>query len=239
MKSGGKNLTEIHVGLVPTLHDWNLSPKAARRLQKRLRDEIRTDLEIKSPTRIAGVDVAYLKQTRQSIASVCVLTYPTLELIESTTARTETPFPYVPGLLSFREIPPILQALEGTKERVDLFLVDGHGRAHPRRIGIASHLGLWLKKPTIGIGKSRLCGEFRNPAPEKGSVSDLIDDGELVGKVLRSRTGVRPIFVSVGYGLPLDTCLAWTQRTITRYRLPEPIRMADRMAAKQKIGIGR
>ena len=132
-----------------------------------------------------------------------------------------------------------LQAVSPTADWVlscddDLILVDGHGRAHPRRFGIASHLGLWLKHPTIGIGKSRLCGEFRQPGKRRGSSTDLVHKGEVIGKVLRTRVGVKPVFVSVGYGLPLEECVSWALAMTSRFRLPEPIRRADHLSHKSK-----
>ena len=139
-------------------------------------------------------------------------------------ATTPTPFPYVPGLLSFRELPPILEALDQLSAPPEIILVDGHGRAHPRRFGIACHLGLWLRIPTIGVGKTRLCGEYEEPGLTKGSASPLRDGSETLGVVLRTRTRVRPVFVSVGYGLPLEACVNWTLAVTPRYRIPEPVR---------------
>jgi deoxyribonuclease V len=141
--------------------------------------------------------------------------------------------------LSFREIPPILQAFRSLSLPIDLVFVDGHGRAHPRRMGIASHLGLWLKKPTIGIGKSRLCGDYEEPGLERGCRSDLRHKGELVGTVLRTRRKVKPIFVSVGYGIPLERCVSMTLKVTPKYRLHEPIRLADRLAAQNRKSAGK
>ena len=132
---------------------------------------MRTDAKFSPPNTVAGVDVAYLPESGESIASVVVLSYPELDMQVSKVARIPTPFPYVPGLLSFREIPAILKAVEELDVLPDLIFVDGHGQAHPRRFGIASHLGLWLKTPTIGIGKSRLCGRYREPAQRRGSAT--------------------------------------------------------------------
>ena len=216
------------------MHSWNLTPKEAVQLQKRLREEIRTDLKISRLQRVAGVDVAYDRKQGESVAAVVVLSYPELTTVEWAVAKMKTSFPYVPGLLSFREIPVILKALDKLPVLPDLILVDGHGRAHPRRLGIASHLGLWLRHPTIGIGKSRLCGEYRQPGGQRGSVSDLVHNTEVIGKVLRTRTDVKPIFVSVGYGLTLEDSLHWALATAPRFRLPEPIRQADRLCASSK-----
>ncbi len=216
------------------MHSWNLTPKEAVQLQRKLKNSIPTDIPFKRPRLVAGVDVAYLPQAKQSIASVVVLSYDGLETVESTVARSDTPFPYIPGLLSFREIPVILKAIEKLSSLPDLIYVDGHGQAHPRRFGIASHLGLWLKHPTIGIGKSRLCGEFREPSQRRGSSTNLIHQGEVIGRVLRTRQGVKPIFVSVGYGLPLRECVRLTLAVTPRFRLPEPIRQADALSEKSK-----
>lgn len=229
MRSGGKSF-----GSLPALHDWDLTPREAIALQRTLREQVRFDLQIRTPKTIAGVDVAYDKPTGRSIATVALLEYPKLRLVGSATASMQTPFPYVPGLLSFRELPPILKAFQKLSENVDLVFVDGHGQAHPRQMGIASHLGLWLKLPTIGIGKSRLCGTYEEPGRDKGSSSPLIFQEQLVGQVVRTRDGVHPIFISVGYGLPLDECVRWTMAVTPRYRLPEPIRFADRLAGEAK-----
>ena len=217
------------------MHSWNLTPKEAVKLQNRLRRLIRTDLTLTDPERIAGVDVAYIPSTGESVATVVMLSYPELRTVESAVAKMETPFPYVPGLLSFREIPAILRALEGLSGCPDLIFVDGHGRAHPRRIGIASHLGLWLKLPTIGVGKSRLCGEYREPGRRRRSCTRLTHAGEVIGRVVRTREGVKPIFVSVGYGLPLEDCVRWTLSATQSYRLPEPIRRADLLSKRSKL----
>jgi deoxyribonuclease V len=183
--------------------------------------------------------VGYIQVTGESVATISVLQYPELDLLDFAIARVKTPFPYIPGLLSFREIPPILQAFRSLSLPIDLVFVDGHGRAHPRRMGIASHLGLWLEKPTIGIGKSRLCGHYEEPELERGCRSDLRDKGDLVGTVLRTRSKVKPVFVSVGYGIPLEQCVSMTLKVTPKYRLPEPIRWADRLAAEHKLSAGR
>ncbi len=215
------------------LHSWDLTPKEAVQLQKRLRSRIHTGLRLPDPATIAGVDVGYDRALGLSVASVAVLAYPSLDLVESALATTPTPFPYVPGLLSFRELPPILEALDQLSATPDMILVDGHGRAHPRRFGIACHLGLWLQIPTIGVAKTRLCGKYEEPGLTKGSLAPLVDGTELLGVVVRTRTRVRPVFVSVGYGIPLEACVTWTLAATPRYRLPEPIRHAHNLAARQ------
>lgn len=216
------------------LHGWNLTPRQAVALQRTLQAHIRTDLPLDSVRRVAGTDVAYLKDRKESVATVAILAYPGLEVLEWKTVRMPTPFPYVPGLLSFRETPPLLKALDRLSCDPDLILVDGHGRAHPRRLGIACHLGLWLEKPTIGIGKTLLCGRYWEPGVQRGERTPLEDQGEIVGTVLRTRTGVRPIFVSVGYGIPLEECIRWVLRLTPRFRIPEPIRQADRLARQAR-----
>ena len=219
---------------MPVPHPWDLTPKQAVELQKQLRGEVKTHLPSKPVSRVAGVDVAYIRELGESVATVVVLSYPDLGIVESAVARSATPFPYVPGLLSFREIPPLLKALGQLSALPDLILVDGHGWAHPRRFGIACHLGLWLQSPTIGVGKSFLCGRFSEPGMQKGEVSYLTQREEIIGKVLRTRTGVKPVFVSVGYGLPLDSCVRWVLRCSPRFRIPEPIRQAHNLAAHRK-----
>lgn len=208
--------------------------KKAVELQKRLAGQVRTNLELGRLRNVAGVDVSYSPETMQSVASVMVLSYPDLETTRTVLAKMKTPFPYVPGLLSFREIPAILNALDRLSSLPDLIFVDGHGRAHPRRLGIASHLGLWLKQCTVGIGKTRLCGEYRDPGKKRGTSTNLVHRGELIGKVLRTRSRVKPVFVSIGYGLPLDECVRWTLAVTGRFRLSEPVRRADQLAGQSK-----
>jgi len=214
------------------LHRWDITPREAVELQRKLRELVRTDLSLGEVRTVAGVDVGYRKSSGESVAAVCALEFPSLRILETHAVRMRTPFPYVPGLLSFREIPPILAALDQLSNPADLILVDGHGRAHPRRMGIAVHLGLWLQRITIGVGKSKLCGEFREPGPARGSQSQLEHRGDVIGSVLRTRTGVKPVFVSEGYGLPLPECVKWVLRLAPRFRLPEPIRIADRLSKR-------
>lgn len=197
-------------------------------LQVVLRSLVRTDLVIRHPRTVAGVDVAYITPRRLSVATVAVLRFPELTPVESVSAWLEIQFPYVPGLLSFREVPPILKAWENLRSEPDMVFVDGHGRAHPRRFGVACHLGLILEKPTVGIGKSRLCGWYEEPGPSRGQRADLLDGGEIIGTVLRTRDRVKPVFISVGHGMTLDKCVEWTLRVTHRVRLPEPVRLADR-----------
>ncbi|RMG52351.1 MAG: deoxyribonuclease V [Gammaproteobacteria bacterium] len=215
-------------------HPWPDSPPEARALQERLRNAIITGDAMPRPVRrVAGVDVGFEQGGRVTRAAVAVLDAATLELLEYRIARSPTRFPYVPGLLSFRELPAVLDAFEGLERCPDLLVCDGQGLAHPRRFGIACHLGLLLDLPAIGVAKSRLVGSFREPSMERGSRAPLMDGEETIGAVLRTRSEVRPVFVSVGHRLSLDTAIEWTLRLSPRYRLPEPIRWADGLASRR------
>lgn len=164
-------------------------------------------------------------------AAVAVLSFPELTVIDRSVARLPTTFPYVPGLLSFREIPAILAALETLSVLPDLLLVDGQGYAHPRRLGIACHLGVLTDLPTIGVGKTRLVGTHDEPPPERGGWVPLRDAGETIGAVLRTRERVKPIFVSAGHRMSLESAIVWVMRCTTRYRLPETTRHAHMLAS--------
>jgi len=164
-------------------------------------------------------------------AAVAVLDADSLELAESAVVSVTARFPYVPGLLSFREAPAVLLALSRLRQPPDLLLCDGQGIAHPRRLGIACHLGLVSGLPSIGVAKSRLVGSYREPGAARGDWSELRDGEEIIGAVLRSRQGVKPLFVSIGHRVCLQTAIAWTLRCVTRYRLPETTRAAHRLAS--------
>lgn len=213
------------------LHDWNLDPAEARELQRRLSARVITTDRLPEVQRVAGVDVGFEDNGATTRAAVVVLSYPGLARLDQAVARQPTRFPYLPGLLSFRELPAVLEALEGLSVEPDLLLCDGQGIAHPRRLGIASHLGVLIDRPTIGVGKSRLCGRH-GPVPEgRGEWTPLVDRGETIGAVLRSRAGVRPIYVSPGHRIGLDTAIRYVMACMTRYRLPETTRQADRLAS--------
>jgi deoxyribonuclease V len=213
-------------------HPWNLTPREAIALQRELAPLVevgdRLAEEIHS---VAGVDVGFEEGGRITRAAVAVLRFPDLELLHSAVARRPTEFPYVPGLLSFREIPALLDALRQLPELPDVILCDGQGRAHPRRFGIASHLGVLLDHPTIGVGKTRLIGTHAEPGPEKGDWAPLLDGGEVIGAVLRTRPGVKPLYISGGHRVGLETAIALTLACTTRYRLPETTRAAHRLAS--------
>ena len=211
------------------LHSWDLTPKEAVALQKQLRDKV-TTAPLRAPVkRIAGVD-ASMKAGRATSA-VVILSYPDLELHEVRVDERDIGFPYVPGLLSFRECPGILRAFESIRRKPDLVLVDGHGVAHPRRLGIAAHLGLLLNLPTAGCAKSRLCGAHEEPGLECGCRVPLMDDPETIGAVVRTRTNVKPIYISVGNRITLDEAVEHVLACGGGYRLPEPTRLAHHAAA--------
>ncbi|MCL4248685.1 MAG: deoxyribonuclease V [Anaerolineae bacterium] len=214
------------------LHNWNLTPGEAIALQKQLAQQLIDDhpLDLAAIRLVAGVDVSVKDNVSQ--AAVVVLSFPELQVIETVTARQPTPFPYIPGLLSFREGPVLVDAFEQLTQEPDVFIFDGMGRAHPRRIGIAAHMGLWLKKPTIGCGKTHLVGRFVAPAASKGSYSPLTDRGETLGVVLRTRDNVKPVYISVGHLAELTTSIELVLRCTTKYRLPDPIRAAHNAAGK-------
>jgi deoxyribonuclease V len=208
--------------------DWPTTAEAAEALQLRLRDQVDTaGPGPRAPRTVAGLDVAYAEDSSRLAAAVVVLDAGTLETVECAVAKGTTSFPYVPGLFAFRELPTLLDALESLETTPDLLICDGHGRAHPRRFGLASHLGLITGVPSIGVAKNHFVGDYTPPGPERGDFSPLIDDGEIVGRVLRTRTGVRPVFVSAGHGVDLDTVTARVLDMCPAYRLPETTRRAD------------
>jgi deoxyribonuclease V len=213
------------------LHDWELTPRQAITVQERLRDKIVTSDDFKEVHHVAGVDVGFEDGGKVTRAAVAVLAYPELTLIEHAIARLPTRFPYVPGLLSFREVPALLEAFKELKREPDMILCDGHGRAHPRRFGIACHLGLILDLPAIGVAKSRLIGRYGAVPGRRGAWAPLRQDGQIIGAVLRTRAGVKPVYVSAGHRVSLETAIGYVMGCTTRYRLPETTRWAHRLAS--------
>jgi deoxyribonuclease V len=213
------------------LHSWDLSPTDAVALQRKLRREVVSNrpIPLEDVHAVAGVDVSV--KDEMSRAAIVVLTYPDFQPVETVLATRPTPFPYVPGLLSFREGPVLEEAFRQLGTVPDVFLFDGMGIAHPRRIGIASHMGLWLEKPTIGCGKTRLVGHYGALQEERGAAAPLMDHGERIGVVLRTRTSRHPLFVSPGHLADIDTAAELVLRCAPRFRLPEPIRAAHNAAA--------
>ncbi len=208
-------------------HSWSMTPKEAVALQRNLAGQLQVSVGLGGPvSRVAGVDVSYQKNGDLFFASVVVLSFPEFEVLEEASACQQVDFPYIPGLLSFRELPVVLQAFEGLTTVPDAVLVDGQGIAHPRGLGIASHLGLWLDLPTIGCAKSRLCGEHDMPGPQKGDHSPLLLHDENVGVVLTTRDGVRPLYISPGHKINIPDAVELVLACCTRYRMPEPTRLA-------------
>lgn len=201
-------------------------------MQSQLRSQVILQNQLPSPLQtVAGVDVGFEDNYRITRAAVAVLRYPDLELLEYRIARCETCFPYVPGFLSFREIPAILPALEQLSLTPDVLLCDGQGIAHPRRLGIASHLGVLTGIASIGVAKTRFIGEHGPVPVEKGGYAELLDGDEVIGAVLRTRVGVKPIYVSAGYKVDLPAALDVVMACVGKYRLPETTRWADRIAS--------
>lgn len=220
---------------IEPLHDWSLTPEAAIALQQELRSQIILTDQLEPVEYVAGVDVGFESDGTVTRAAVAVLTLADLQLVDRAIARRPTTFPYIPGLLSFREVPAVLDALENLKTLPNLLLVDGQGTAHPRRFGIACHLGLLTNLPAIGVAKSLLVGKHAELADERGSQQPLIHKGETIGVALRTRPGTKPLFISPGHRVSLETAVAYTMRCTTKYRLPETTRHAHKLASGPAI----
>ncbi len=212
--------------IIDPLHKWDLTPKEARLLQFEFANRIKTDVALPLWRTLAAADVSFDRFGTVLSAGVVVVRAGSFEMVERVGIATQMTFPYVPGLLSFREIPGLLKAFERLKSAPDVVLYDGHGIAHPRRMGIASHLGLCLNVPTVGCAKTRLFGAYQEPGPNRGERSDLMDEGEVIGSVLRTKDRVKPLFVSPGHLCDLPSAVQLVLQTMTRYRLPIPTRMA-------------
>ena len=211
------------------LHDWNLSPPEAVALQHQLRSQIHIEPLTQTPRTIAGCDISFNKFEETVYAGIVVLDLETLETIEEAGVVSTAPFPYIPGLLSFREIPSLLDAWAKLTTEPDVVMFDGHGIAHPRRIGIASHAGLFLNRPTFGCGKSVLVGKYDEPAPERGSWSPMTHYKDIIGAALRTKNKVNPVYVSPGHLIDLETAIGLTLKTDGGYRIPEPTRRAHNL----------
>jgi deoxyribonuclease V len=208
------------------LHDWTMTPREAVELQKSLREQVRL-LPLKERIEtIAGADISFNKFSPVVYAGIVVLRLPRLEVVEEVGVVSETSFPYVPGLLSFRETPSVLEAWSKLKTEPDVVMFDGQGIAHPRRVGIASHVGLLIERPTLGCAKSVLVGKYEEPPLERGHWTELIDKGEVVGAALRTKTKVQPVFVSPGHLIDLAGAIRLTLACDGGYRQPEPTRRA-------------
>jgi deoxyribonuclease V len=212
-------------------HDWNPSPEEARAIQRELADRLRLDLPFRlEETRlVGGVDDGYVRNEagETAFAAAVVLSFPALEVVETATASTPVTFPYVPGLLSFREAPAVLKTIDQLARQPDLWLFDGHGYAHPRRLGLAAHLGVILDRPSVGCAKSRLIGRWEEPGPDFGDRTPIVDRGEVVGMAVRTRPGHAPLLVSPGHRIDVEGAVAAALACCREGRfLPEPTRLA-------------
>lgn len=209
------------------LHRWNVTPREAARIQLRLRKRLELNDRFTRIETVAGADVALDLRRGQAIAGVIVYRFPEMAELERVWAKRRITFPYVPGLLSFREIPVLLKAFARLCHAPDLIFCDGHGYAHPRRFGIACHLGVLLDRPTIGCAKSILVGTAEEPPRRAGSWAPLTDEDEVVGVVLRTREGVKPVYISQGHRISLERAIEFGRATTDGYRIPRPTREAD------------
>lgn len=215
---------------------WPKTAAEAVKIQNELRHEVILRDEFKKLDVVAGVDCSFADKGNLSLAFIILMEAATFNIIATSRAELPTQFPYIPGFLSFREIPVILKALEKLPQKADFFMVDGQGIAHPRRLGIAAHLGVITDTPSIGVAKSRLCGTYKEPAASKGSYERLWDKDEQIGYVLRSKLNTKSLFVSAGHKFTHEKALEITIKCLTSYRLPEPTRIADKIS-KQKDNI--
>ncbi|NJS16152.1 MAG: deoxyribonuclease V [Nostocaceae cyanobacterium CSU_2_110] len=232
--SNANDLSHLNTYADQQRHDWNLTTSEAKIIQEELQKEVITEDKFTEPVKyVAGVDMGFEANGTISRAAVAVLSFPDLQLQEQSIARRNTTFPYIPGFLSFREIPAVLDALEQINTIPDIILCDGQGIAHPRRLGIASHLGVIIDMPTIGVAKSLLIGKHQEVAQIKGSWQPLIHKNETIGAVLRTRANVKPVYVSSGHRISLPTAIDYVLRCTPKYRLPETTRIADKLASEK------
>jgi deoxyribonuclease V len=222
----------------PPLHRWDLTPREAVEVQQRMRYMVRLHPLARPVGAIAGADISYNKFSETVYAGIVVLSLPDLRIVETAGVRSVAKFPYVPGLLSFREAPSLLEAWEKLKTKPDVLMFDGQGIAHPRRFGIACHVGVLLDWPTIGCAKSILVGRYGELGLEAGSRSPLVDKGEQVGVALRTKSKVAPVYVSPGHLMDLDSAVDLVLRSTTKYRLPEPTRQAHLLVNRLRVEAG-
>ena len=212
---------------------WNVTPKEAVAVQERLRDRVSLEDNFGRIETVAGADVAIGRGWKEAKCAVVVLSFPGLEVVEARTHTAEVTFPYVPGLLAFRELPIFLQTYEMLHLKPDLLFFDGHGCAHPRRFGLACFAGILLDKPAVGCAKSKLIGNYDQPPVESGSVSVLVtNDGDRVGDVVRTKTGVKPVFISPGHRISFESATQFALRCTRGYRIPEPTRQAHILVSR-------
>lgn len=217
---------------IAATHNWNLSEQDAIELQVRMSGQVELENLPAQIKKVMGVDVAYSKNGDKTCAGLVTFDVETMETLESTTCVTEATFPYVPGLFSFREIPAILGAIENVAVVPDLIVCDGHGIAHPRGFGLASHLGVLLKVPTIGCAKTALLPCDGSLSEKRGSTADIVLDSKCVGKVVRTQNGTNPVYVSPGNRITMDESVEWVLKLSPQYRLPESTRRADQLVKK-------
>jgi deoxyribonuclease V len=218
------------------LHDWSVSEQEAAAIQSELRKRIITENRLGSVHTVAGVDVGFPDRDIAR-AAVVVLCFPGLAPVDWAVAEVPVEFPYIPGLLAFRELPAVLAAVLQLRAMPDLFVFDAHGLAHPRRFGLATHAGLLLDWPSVGCAKSRLIGEYAEPGPRRGDRSPLMDGDEQIGMVLRTRAKVSPVFVSIGHKVDLSTAVGYVLACAPKYRLPETTRYAHRAAGGEQLTV--
>ncbi len=228
---------EVCVDLNPELHSWSVTPKEAVALQRSLAAQVRIEPLGLRPRIVGAEDISYSRRSDLLFAVVVTFKWPGLDPIETVNHVCKASFPYVPGLLSFREAPPILEAFSKLRQKPDVLLCDAQGIAHPRRFGLACHLGLCLGLPSVGCAKSRLCGSHADPLMKKGSSKPLFLNGEQVGIVLRSKEGVKPIYISPGHLCDLKSSRKLVDRCLGRYRIPEPLRRAHSEANRLRVEI--
>jgi deoxyribonuclease V len=216
------------------LHPWNVTTRRAKEIQLQLRDRVSPVWGGRRIRTVAAADVGF-QDKDTVVASMVVLSFPDLEVVESSVNVQECTFPYVPGLLTFREAPAVLSALEDIGVEPDVLLCDGQGIAHPRRFGLASHLGLLIECAVIGCAKSVLCGTFDEPAKTRGAVSFMFDGEEVIGAAVRTREGVKPVYVSIGNRIDLETAIDVVLKCSPRYRIPQPLRLAHRLSTGETI----
>jgi deoxyribonuclease V len=223
--------------IVNQLHSWQIDIKQAKKIQKELSSQVSLDNEGLNPRYIAGTDISSSRHGNMGTASVVILRFPELDIIETQTAEGELGFPYIPGFLSFREVPLVIDAFQKLSIKPDLIIADGQGIAHPRRFGLASHIGILLDIPSIGCAKSRLCGQHEPVSTKAGSFIDLFDNDEIIGAVVRTKDNVKPVYVSIGHRIDQVSAIQWVIKCCQGYRLPEPCRLAHILAGKKSSAI--
>lgn len=225
--------------IAPLPHTWDVTPLSAVGVQKALRARLRTDVPVplESIRLVAGVDVSMTRFDPLLTAGIVVWDRLSGQVVETASARLQATFPYIPGLLSFREIPSLLEVVAKVRAEPDIWMVDGHGIAHPRRMGIAAHLGVLLNRPTIGVAKSRLTGRFTEPDPQPLSESPLMEGSEQIGTVLRTKTKSNPLFISPGHLIDQQSALEIVKACLRGYRLPEPTRLAHLFVNEVRIAV--